>query len=180
MLPEHLVKHMNSVVLSYLNWDKERLRLNGAVHLIGLELQLEKELKTENFSLRLKGTIDRLEKQADVLRVIDYKTGKVEAKNLKLKAGEEENLLLSENSADKIRQLLVYNSLLNELALNQGCTETELCIDALLSSSPKRYTFDHQLHEEVLTTEFFQGFIEKILNSIHRGTEAFQSSALHS
>lgn len=180
ILPEHLVKHMNSVILNYLNWDKESLKSNGAVHLMGLELQLEKELKTENFSLRLKGTIDRLEKQGNVLRVIDYKTGKVEAKNLKLKTGEKKNLLLSENSADKIRQLLVYNALLNEIALNQGCIETELCIDALLSSKPKRYTFDNQVNEEVLTTEFFQGFLENILHSIHEGTEAFHSSVLHS
>lgn len=55
--------------------------------------------------VKIKGFVDRIDIEGDTIRVIDYKTGKVEPNNLKLL---EPELLLSENTYAKSLQLLVY------------------------------------------------------------------------
>ncbi len=83
---------------------------HGAIEIIGLEKKLEKVLsftyKNINYSIKLKGSLDRIDKIGDTFRIIDYKTGKINDK-LQLK---EEIFKMS----DKSFQLLFYAYLFYE------------------------------------------------------------------
>jgi CRISPR/Cas system-associated exonuclease Cas4 (RecB family) len=74
--------------------------------IIGLEEKLELTLDIKDQEVKLKGYLDRIEKmqQDDHTRIIDYKTGKVEPRDLTLKDWEE----LHGKAKDKLFQLLFY------------------------------------------------------------------------
>ncbi len=74
--------------------------------IIGLEEKLEVILDFEDQEVKLKGYLDRIEKliQKDHIRIIDYKTGKVEPRDLALKDWEE----FPGKDKDKLFQLLFY------------------------------------------------------------------------
>jgi hypothetical protein len=74
--------------------------------IIGLEEKLEVIVNYEDQVVKLKGYIDRIEKlsQKDHTRIIDYKTGKVEPRDLALKDWAE----LKSKDKDKLFQLLFY------------------------------------------------------------------------
>ena len=59
-----------------------------------------------NIEIKLEGVFDRVDKVGDILRIIDYKTGRVESRDLKLKEWED---LLDNSKLDKCFQLLFYS-----------------------------------------------------------------------
>ncbi len=67
------------------------------------------EIGKEELPIRLQGIIDRIDQIGEVVRIIDYKTGKVEAKDLRTNH-EQENIdaLLTEDTLNKVRQLWLY------------------------------------------------------------------------
>lgn len=72
----------------------------------------EVELSSAAGTFKLKGTIDRLDLAKDgTLRILDYKTGKVEAKDLKLNSIEDLN---SEDANPKALQLLAYGLMIKD------------------------------------------------------------------
>ncbi|RNI25030.1 PD-(D/E)XK nuclease family protein [Rufibacter latericius] len=84
-------------------------------------LQLEETLLTdldvklpsgEKVPVRIAGKADRIDLSGHTLRVIDYKTGKVEARNLKVNPEELETTLLHDRHLDKVRQLWLYRYIL--------------------------------------------------------------------
>jgi len=76
-------------------------------------LEVEKKFETHErisangneIKIRLKGFIDRIDRTGKKIRIIDYKTGKVEPRDIKFK---EWDLLKSETKLDKCFQLLFY------------------------------------------------------------------------
>lgn len=74
--------------------------------IISLEEKIEMDLNIENHEVKLKGYLDRVEMllKDDQIRIIDYKTGKVEPKDLILKTWEE----FPGKDKDKLFQLLFY------------------------------------------------------------------------
>lgn len=102
-----LVKVAEQYIQQFVEDDIERIKENSPV-LLGIEENVETEIEVAGVWVRLHGVIDRVEKDAinNVLRIIDYKTGKVEAKELKPKEWEE---LLTETEFSKAFQLLFYS-----------------------------------------------------------------------
>ncbi|MCC9041996.1 PD-(D/E)XK nuclease family protein [Myroides sp. M-43] len=84
-------------------------KLNAGDHILLLELETELTYTLEDtrlpYSVNLFGFVDRIEERNGVIRVIDYKSGKVEANNVKLSTWEGFTLDLKN---DKIIQLLCY------------------------------------------------------------------------
>ena len=73
--------------------------------IIGLEEKIEITLPVEKKEVTLKGYLDRIEKLRDeTIRIIDYKTGRVEPGDLALKEWEE----IADKKKDKLFQLLFY------------------------------------------------------------------------
>ena len=58
----------------------------------------------------IKGNVDRIEERNGLIRIIDYKTGKVEGRNLTLKSWD---YLMDDIKNDKIIQVLAYTFIFN-------------------------------------------------------------------
>ncbi|RXK47525.1 PD-(D/E)XK nuclease family protein [Aquirufa rosea] len=92
------------------NWEKEPIQLlevEGSLH-----TQVEIPMDGENWKVKIKGRIDRMDRVgATIIRIIDYKTGKVESKDLKIEL-DLMSELSSDNLKEKLFQLWLYKFLL--------------------------------------------------------------------
>lgn len=100
-------------VYNFLKEEKKAIENGDVVKIIALELSLERNLEDSRlpFPIKISGNVDRIEVRNGKLRVIDYKTGKVEAKSILLKdwLG-----LTTDIKNDKIIQLLCYAFMFEE------------------------------------------------------------------
>jgi RecB family exonuclease len=95
-------------LMSEEKWLKEAAKFNNRLTIKNLEVKLNASLQVEsvrNNSINLKGIIDRIDQLDNTIRVIDYKTGKVETNDIMLKSWED---LLIPGRHDKTFQLLFY------------------------------------------------------------------------
>jgi hypothetical protein len=85
----------------------ESIQNGDAIQIIALEQTFGRELIHPNlpFPVLIKGNVDRIELRNGKIRIIDYKTGKVEKTNVILKSW---NGLTQELKNDKIIQVLAY------------------------------------------------------------------------
>lgn len=111
-----LLVHMARRTLrNFLDQEKETLKKaakdNQLLTLLGLETTLEAELRGVNIGndyqgpVKIYGKADRIDRLGNLLRIIDYKTGRVEKANLKFKQWEE---LLTDVNKSQSLQLLTY------------------------------------------------------------------------
>ncbi|MEN8929303.1 MAG: PD-(D/E)XK nuclease family protein [Flavobacteriales bacterium] len=110
-------------ILDFLT-QEEKLVKDNEVIVIGLEKKVEKafpiELNGTIIQAKLKGTIDRIDRVNGELRVIDYKTGVVNANELELK---DLDKIISDPNKSKAFQLLFYGLLMEDsLAENEQFT----------------------------------------------------------
>jgi hypothetical protein len=90
-------------------------------------LGLEKTLNTkftferagEKTEVQLYGRIDRIDKVGNTIRVIDYKTGRVEKSQLRANIMDVEQTLVTNPEADKVRQLWLYKYILAKRMLHE-------------------------------------------------------------
>ncbi len=77
------------------------------IRILGLEEKYEVQLDVPplDFPIKLKGTIDRIDEVDGVIRIVDYKTGKVEPKNVKITDWDQ---LIADYDKSKAFQLLCY------------------------------------------------------------------------
>ncbi|MFA7444672.1 MAG: PD-(D/E)XK nuclease family protein [Flavobacteriaceae bacterium] len=94
-------------IFNFLKQEKDRIIEGDSVKILHLEEAFEQTIESEKlpFPVKIAGLIDRIEIRNNVLRILDYKTGKVEAKNLTLSDWGD---FLSDESKNKIIQLLCY------------------------------------------------------------------------
>jgi len=101
-------------ILAFLT-QEEKLVKDNEVIIVGLEKKAEKkfpvEINGEIIQAKLKGTIDRVDRLNGELRVIDYKTGVVNANELELKDLEK---IISDTKKSKAFQLLFYGLLMED------------------------------------------------------------------
>lgn len=75
--------------------------------MIDMEKEMSHTFNVDRKDIKLKGFADRIDKVNNTIRIIDYKTGKVEDHNVKVKADQTDITLMAEKSI----QLLVYKYL---------------------------------------------------------------------
>ncbi|MGX7667696.1 PD-(D/E)XK nuclease family protein [Flavobacterium pedocola] len=94
-------------VFNFLNEEKRLIEKGEAVKILALEVTLERILEDKRlpFPVKIAGNVDRIEQREGKIRIIDYKTGKVELKSVQLK---DWNGLTLDIKNDKIIQLLCY------------------------------------------------------------------------
>lgn len=94
-------------VFNFLQLEKRLLEQNDAVKVLFLEKNFE-QILTDTllpFPIKIKGNVDRIELRNNKIRIIDYKTGKVEQVSLSIS---DWNGLTEDIKYDKIIQLLCY------------------------------------------------------------------------
>ena len=94
-------------VSNFLKVELESVKNGDAIKIIALEQTYERTLNHPNlpFPVLIKGNVDRIEERNGTIRIIDYKTGKVDKANVILKTW---NGLTEEIKSDKIIQVLAY------------------------------------------------------------------------
>ena len=99
----------NQFVKRFLSLEKEVLQKGHQVKILGTELELEILISVPgiDFPIKIKGIVDRIDEFDGQIRIIDYKTGKVEAKDLKVLDFEG----IKEFKYSKAIQLLLYSFL---------------------------------------------------------------------
>jgi len=94
-------------VLNFLNYELSELKKGKQLRILALEeaISVDLELKGISFPIRIRGKIDRIDELDGIIRIIDYKTGKVDPNHLKLK---DWGLLTTDEKFTKSFQILTY------------------------------------------------------------------------
>ncbi len=94
-------------IFNFLKVEQESITNGDAIKIIALETTFERTLNHHSlpFPVLIKGNVDRIELRNNVIRIIDYKTGKVEGGSVVLKSW---NGLTEDIKNDKIIQILAY------------------------------------------------------------------------
>ncbi|WP_309642204.1 PD-(D/E)XK nuclease family protein [Flavobacterium sp.] len=94
-------------VYNFLQLELESLKNGDALKIIALEQTFERQIEHPDlpFPVLIRGNVDRIEERNGIIRIIDYKTGKVEKRSVALKTW---NALTDDLKNDKIIQVLAY------------------------------------------------------------------------
>ncbi len=107
-------------VYNFLQLEKKAIvEENAVIKVLLLEAPLSCEIQLESFDFPIKiaGKVDRIEERNGVIRIVDYKTGKVDANSLKLP---DVLALTPEIENEKIIQLLCYALMFENHELRQN------------------------------------------------------------
>lgn len=102
-------------VEQFLKMEKKDVEAGAAIKILFLEHTLEGSIfdKSLPYEIKIAGNVDRIELRDNKIRIIDYKTGKVEARTLKVDDFTE---LTSDIKYEKIIQLLCYALMFENLS----------------------------------------------------------------
>jgi hypothetical protein len=102
-------------ILNFINDEITQIQNGEAIKILSLETSLERLLQDKRlfYPVKIAGNVDRIEIRNNKIRIIDYKTGRVDKNNLILK---DWNGLTLDIKNDKIIQLLCYAFMYEEKA----------------------------------------------------------------
>jgi hypothetical protein len=105
-------------ISNFLKSELETIRNGNEIKILYLEKESETILSHPNlpFPVKIAGTVDRIETFNGIPRIIDYKSGKVEKRNMVLQSW---NGLATDVKNDKIIQVLAYAAMLGD-AIGEG------------------------------------------------------------
>ena len=94
-------------IIHYLNFEKEAIINGDAIKILALEIELSYEITDERlpYPVKISGIVDRIEIRNNTLRIIDYKTGRVEKNQVRIKTFDG---LTADLKYEKVIQLLGY------------------------------------------------------------------------
>ena len=149
-------------VFNFLIEEKKQIVNGDAIKILALEIPLERVLQDNRlpFSVKIAGNVDRIEIRNNKIRIIDYKTGKVEKSNVQLK---DWNGLTLDIKNDKIIQLLCYAFMYEEQANN---LEMEAGIISFKNMKAGFLPFGIKQNKEIfvtITPEILENFKNEII-----------------
>lgn len=94
-------------IFNFLQYEKKCIEDGDVIEVLALESKWHCDIEDEKlpYQVKIGGKVDRIEKRNGIIRIIDYKTGKVDANQLKVKEFEG---LTEDIKNEKIIQLLCY------------------------------------------------------------------------
>ena len=153
-------------IYNFLIQEKQNIEIGDELFILSLEKEHSAEIVHPNlpFPIRIAGKVDRIELRNNTIRIIDYKTGKVEGNKLKIDTFEGLTLDLVN---DKIIQLLCYALMFQENPL-KGNYNVEVGIFSFknMKAGFLPFTFGKGrgvIGETVITTEFLANFKEELV-----------------
>ena len=111
-LPETGFNYLNETVIesmlrNFIKYEREFLAAGNKMSIIDTEIELENEIEYQGHKVILHGFADRIDKVNDEIRVIDYKTGKVNPYDVKIN----DKVVGITEMAEKSIQLMIYKYL---------------------------------------------------------------------
>lgn len=149
-------------VFNFLKVELESIKNGDAIKIIALEQTYERNLNHPNlpFPVLIKGNVDRIEERNGAIRIIDYKTGKVEKASVTLKTW---NGLTEDIKSDKIIQVLAY-AYMYELEANGKPIEAGIISFKNLKAGflPFNFKEDKEIHS-VINEEILSNYLEQMV-----------------
>ncbi|WP_313806664.1 PD-(D/E)XK nuclease family protein [Flavobacterium sp.] len=149
-------------VFNFLNAEKKQIEDGNTVKVLQLEAKLSCEIEDERlpYPVKIAGNVDRIELRNDRIRIIDYKTGKVELRNVQLKTWEG---LTTDIKNDKIIQLLcyalMYQSEANDTSIEAGIISFKNMKAGFMPFGVK----EEKVSDTFITAEMLQSFTDEIV-----------------
>ncbi len=182
-----LYQHYIRVLLKRERDELAGIQQQGKRRLVALEEPMKTSIPVQVMGktqqIYMKGLADRIDQQANLVRVIDYKTGKVDSRLLRLR--EWEDLVQSGNKHPMIFQLLVYAwmymkvhpatdqvlaGILSLRSPNKGLLQLQLPGDTRLLESTQALAFEScvtKLLEEIMDARTAFGQTEDVSQCMH-------------
>ncbi|RZJ72469.1 PD-(D/E)XK nuclease family protein [Flavobacterium sp.] len=153
-------------VANFLRMEREDIKNGDAISIVALEQTYERSLEHHKlpYPVLIKGNVDRVEVRNGKVRIVDYKTGKVEARDVKLK---DWNGLITEIKSDKIIQVLAYAFMISKEEFIQN-REIEVGIISFKNLKngflPFEFQGDDKVVISVVTDDIFRDYTEQLAN----------------
>ncbi|MCK0161306.1 PD-(D/E)XK nuclease family protein [Allomuricauda sp. F6463D] len=156
-----------NVIIKYLNnflVDEQKQIKQHEIKILALEERYEEFISVPGleFPIKLKGTLDRVDAFDGVIRIIDYKTGKVESKNVKITDWE---TLITDYDKSKAFQLLCYAYLYYK---KHGISDVQAGIISFKKLGQGLFRFSEdkntQINEDTLVT--FENYLYQLMREI--------------
>lgn len=149
-------------VSNFLKLELDALEKGDEVQIIALEETFERKLEDPRlpFPVLIKGNVDRIESRNGRIRIIDYKTGKVEQKSVTLK---DWNGLIEDIKNDKIIQVLAYAFMFEEKANGHEMEAGIISFKNLKSGFlPFQFKQDKEI-TEIISPEIMANYVDQIV-----------------
>jgi hypothetical protein len=167
-------------VFNFLKVELESIKNGDAIKILELEKTFERIVEHPSlpFPVLIKGNVDRIEERNGTLRIIDYKTGKVEKASVTLKSW---NGLTDDIKNDKIIQVLAY-AYMYEKNVNGKPIEAGIISFKNLKSGFLPFSFKEDKESfAIINNEIQSNYLEQIvllLNEILDETIPFEEKIL--
>lgn len=163
-------------VFNFLKLELESIQKGDQIQIIALEKHLERDLTHPKlpFPVRIGGNVDRIENRNGKIRIIDYKTGKVEKPSVTLKSW---NGLTENIKNDKIIQILAYAFMYEPEAKGLDIEAGIISFKNLKNGFLPFNFIENKEVFEVISPEIMESYIEEIvilLNEILSDDKAFE------
>lgn len=149
-------------VSNFLKMELESIKAGDAIKIIALEKTFERTLKHLDlpFPVLIKGNVDRIEERNGNIRIVDYKTGKVEKGNVSLKSW---SGLTEEIKNDKLIQVLAYAFMYEEQAQGKPIEAGIISFKNLKSGFlPFNFKEDKEV-QQIINQEIMANYLEEIV-----------------
>lgn len=152
-------------IFNFLKEEKRNIVSGDVVKVIALETSLKEVIQDDRlpFQVTISGNVDRIEIRNNIVRIIDYKTGKVEQNSLRIK---EWNGLTLDVKNEKIIQLLCY-ALMYEKEIKGK--DMEVGIISFKNMRAGFMPFQYQVEKEklsMISNEMIENFKFELINLI--------------
>ena len=149
-------------VSNFLKVELECIKNDEAIKILHLEKACERNLEHPSlpFTIKIAGKVDRIEERNGIIRIIDYKTGKVEKANVVLKSWRG---LTEEIKNDKIIQVLAY-AFMFEKEVSGKAIEAGIISFKNLKSGFLPFTFkEDKVETTVIDKDVLSNYLEQMV-----------------
>ncbi|PZX95131.1 PD-(D/E)XK nuclease family protein [Flavobacterium aquariorum] len=167
-------------VFNFLKVELESIKNGDAIKILELEKTFDRMVEHPSlpFPVLIRGNVDRIEERNGIIRIIDYKTGKVEKTNVTLKSWKG---LTDDIKNDKIIQVLAYTYMYEENAKGKPI-EAGIISFKNLKSGFLPFNFKEEKESvAIINTEIQASYLEQIvllLNEILDVTIPFEEKII--